>query len=495
MDKFPLRRVEPGDVDPALAGALDWRRLRAVPLRTGNGARAVAVADPTDLPTLDAIRRALGHDVQIYRAHPDDLDLTLSASGLLAGDFAIEQDTHAAEDLAERAAEAPIVNLVNAIIRSALAERASDVHVEALPEGARVMLRIDGLKVPTMNISKTDLLGVTSRIKVMAGMDIAERRLPQDGRIRARDASGELVDIRVSTIPSAFGECVCMRLLRRTPEVHEIDALGMSSRDRAVVEAAIRASWGMILASGPTGSGKSTTLAALIRRIASPAIEILTIEDPVEYHIPEAHQVQINEKAGLTFASALRAFLRHDPDVIMVGEIRDQETAEIATRAAMTGHLVLSTVHTNDAPSVPVRLIDMGVEPFLVASSLTTVIAQRLVRKTCPECGRPARVPPDAAAVLGEQCPPTQMQGAGCAACRGTGYRGRTGIFQVMRVTPEIRALISRGADADTIAKAAARDGTVTLLEDGLRLVREGVTTVQEVMRVATSGVNGGEPR
>lgn len=485
---FPHRRVQPGDIDPRLAALLDWRRLRAVPLRTDNGTPAVAVADPADLPTLDAIRRALGYDLEVYQAPHEDIDFALSSSTLLDGTTTdYETPAGSVEELASRASEAPIVNLVNAIIRDGLAQGASDIHIEATEDGACVMNRIDGVKLQTMRVARGDLPGVITRIKVLASMDITERRLPQDGRIRVRDLSGEPVDIRVSVIPSNHGECACLRVLRKTAQVHDLYELGMSAQDLAKVEQALRLSWGMILACGPTGSGKSTTLSLFLRRVASPERETLTIEDPIEYHIPHAHQVQVNEKAGLTFATCLRGFLRHDPDIIMVGEIRDRETAEIATRAAMTGHLVFSTVHTNDAPTAPVRLVDMGVEPFLVASSLSLVVAQRLVRRVCTECRRQVPVPPALAAVLPGEAPSVQAQGAGCEACRGTGYRGRTAVFQVMRVTPEIRALITRGADADTIAAAAQRDGTRTLLEDGLRLVREGTTTVQEVLRVASA--------
>jgi type II secretory ATPase GspE/PulE/Tfp pilus assembly ATPase PilB-like protein len=492
-----LRRITPGDVDPDLAPLLDWRRLRAVPVRTGNGARAVAVADPQDLPLLDTIRRVLGQDTHFYAVPAEDIELALSSSTLLAGGVAATEDEPAVqapvEELAMRASEAPIVNLVSSIIRDALARGASDVHIEAFQDEALVLSRVDGVKQQVMRIAKSDLPGVITRIKVMAGMDIAERRLPQDGRIKARDASGELVDIRVSTIPSHFGECACLRILRRTADVRDISSLGMSPRDEKVVRRAIGASWGMVLVCGPTGSGKSTTLSVLLRHIASPEKEILTIEDPVEYHIPHAHQVQVNEKAGLTFARALRSFLRHDPDIIMVGEIRDQETAEIATRAAMTGHLVFSTVHTNDAPSAPARLVDMGVEPFLIASSLTAAIAQRLVRRVCPNCASRVPVDPNLAAALEGACPAHQMRGAGCDQCGGTGYRRRAPIWEVLAVTPEVRALINRGADANAIRDVARKQGMTTLIEDGLRLVRQGVTTVEEVIRVASSEGLAGE--
>ena len=486
-DRFPERRVEPGDLDPQLATTLDWRRLNAVPLRSRNGTRAVAVADPSNVVTLDAIRRALGYDVEIYRAPAADITLALETSGLLSGDL-VEDDLQArslAEELANRANEAPVVNLVNLILREGLASGASDIHIEATEDGARVMNRVDGIKLPVMRISRTDHLMVISRIKVLASMDLAERRLPQDGRIRVRDQSGEILDIRVNTIPSNYGECACLRILRREAQVTSLEALGMRPQDLQRVRAALSASWGMVLAAGPTGCGKSTTLSLFLRQVASPERETITIEDPVEYQIPHAHQVQVNEKAGLTFAVALRAFVRHDPDIIMVGEIRDRETAEIATRAAMTGHLVFSTVHTNDAPTAPVRLVDMGVEPFLVASSLTLVVAQRLVRRVCPECSRQVAVPPDLRAALPPETPTSQMQGAGCDRCRGTGYMGRTAIFEVMRITPRIRSLIISRADASEIALAAREDGTRTLVEDGIRLVGKGVTTVQEVLRVA----------
>jgi pilus retraction protein PilT len=360
---------------------------------------------------------------------------------------------------------------------------ASDLH---LTVGVPPTLRVHGKLVPvpgTQPLSRDEVHDMVYDVLTDAQKAKLEERLDLDFSLELEG----LGRFRVNVFFHRLGEGAVFRLI--PSRIKSIEELGLPG----VLEDLSMRERGLILVTGPTGSGKSTTLSVLLRHIASPEKEILTIEDPVEYHIPHAHQVQVNEKAGLTFARALRSFLRHDPDIIMVGEIRDQETAEIATRAAMTGHLVFSTVHTNDAPSAPARLVDMGVEPFLIASSLTAAIAQRLVRRVCPNCASRVPVDPNLAAALEGACPAYQMRGAGCDQCAGTGYRRRAPIWEVLAVTPEVRALINRGADANAIRDVARKQGMTTLIEDGLRLVRQGVTTVEEVIRVASSEGLAGE--
>jgi len=399
----------------------------------------------------------------------------------------VNQDTDEDVDLSAAAEDASIVKFVNQVIAEAIERRATDVHFEPFEDALRVRYRVDGV-LQEANIPpevRQFQPAIVSRLKILSRLDIAEKRLPQDGRIRLKVAGRE-VDVRVSVIPMLHGEAVVLRLLDRTAMLLGLEHLGMSDRDRAIFERLLALPHGIILVTGPTGSGKTTTLYAALSRINDVSRKIVTIEDPIEYHLRGINQIQVSGKAGLTFARGLRSILRHDPDVILVGEIRDRETADIAVQASLTGHLVFSTLHTNDAPGALTRLVDMGVEPYLVASSLETVLAQRLVRLICNNC-RESFVPEDMgtlAAELADDPPRVLYRGAGCRECLGTGYRGRTGIFETMLVTGTIRGMILERASAGQIRKVASQEGMKSLREDGWRLVRSGRTTLEEVLRV-----------
>jgi general secretion pathway protein E/type IV pilus assembly protein PilB len=399
----------------------------------------------------------------------------------------VNQDTDEDVDLSAAAEDASIVKFVNQVIAEAIERRATDVHFEPFEDALRVRYRVDGV-LQEANIPpevRQFQPAIVSRLKILSRLDIAEKRLPQDGRIRLKVAGRE-VDVRVSVIPMLHGEAVVLRLLDRTAMLLGLEHLGMSDRDRAIFERLLALPHGIILVTGPTGSGKTTTLYAALSRINDVSRKIVTIEDPIEYHLRGINQIQVSGKAGLTFARGLRSILRHDPDVILVGEIRDRETADIAVQASLTGHLVFSTLHTNDAPGALTRLVDMGVEPYLVASSLETVLAQRLVRLICNNC-RESFVPEDMGTLAEEFAhdPPRVLyRGAGCRECQGTGYRGRTGIFETMLVTGTIRGMILERTSAGQIRKVAAQEGMKSLREDGWRLVRSGRTTLEEVMRV-----------
>jgi general secretion pathway protein E/type IV pilus assembly protein PilB len=399
----------------------------------------------------------------------------------------VNQDTDEDVDLSAAAEDASIVKFVNQVIAEAIERRATDVHFEPFEDALRVRYRVDGV-LQEANIPpevRQFQPAIVSRLKILSRLDIAEKRLPQDGRIRLKVA-GRDVDVRVSVIPMLHGEAVVLRLLDRTAMLLGLEHLGMSDRDRAIFERLLALPHGIILVTGPTGSGKTTTLYAGLSRINDVSRKIVTIEDPIEYHLRGINQIQVSGKAGLTFARGLRSILRHDPDVILVGEIRDRETADIAVQASLTGHLVFSTLHTNDAPGALTRLVDMGVEPYLVASSLETVLAQRLVRLICNNC-RESFVPEDMGTLAEEfadDSPRVLYRGAGCRECLGTGYRGRTGIFETMLVTGTIRGMILERASAGQIRKVAAQEGMKSLREDGWRLVRSGRTTLEEVLRV-----------
>ncbi|MCI0432562.1 MAG: GspE/PulE family protein [Gemmatimonadetes bacterium] len=409
----------------------------------------------------------------------------------------------ALDDLVSLANEAPIVKIVNLVLLEALEARASDVHVESQGEGLRVRYRIDGLLQDVRTPPPHLAAGIVSRLKIMAELDIAERRVPQDGRIRLRMHDRQ-VDVRVSTLPSLHGESVVLRLLDKERGRIGLEDIGMAPDTLAAFAGAIARPHGIVLATGPTGSGKTTTLYAAIERIRTGREKILTVEDPVEYELSGVTQVQVNEKVGLTFAGALRALLRQDPDIMLVGEIRDHETAEIATHAALTGHLVLSTLHTNDAVSALTRLSDLGIAPFLVASTVEAILAQRLVRRICEACSEPAELSAEEAAALGEADgtgvaealrdgvePGTAtgewsgfQRGRGCLRCRDTGYHGRTGIYELLILDDEIRSRLPSRPMAADLQRHAVDGGMRTLRGDGLRLARAGTTTVSEVMRV-----------
>lgn len=385
-------------------------------------------------------------------------------------------------DLTDDVQAAPAVRLTNSIINQAIATNASDIHIEPFENYVAVRYRVDGVLFESNRIPQSLYSAVSTRIKIMAGMNIAEKRLPQDGRIEL-ETKGRSYDFRVSSLPTVFGEKIVIRVLDRTSFDFTRDKLGFTDSENEIIDKIIRMPYGIVLLTGPTGSGKTTTLYAMLSEVNTPDKNIVTIEDPVEYMLEGINQVQVNTKAGLTFAAGLRSILRQDPDIIMIGEIRDEETAQIAVRAAITGHLVLSTLHTNDAPGAITRLVDMGVEPYLAADAIVAVIAQRLVRKLCPNCRAPYKAEDNDKMILNLDKPVQLYRAVGCPACQNSGYRGRTAIHEVMMVGREHRNIIARGGSAEEIREVAVRQGMVDLYESCRRLVLDGVTTIQEMVR------------
>jgi general secretion pathway protein E len=461
------------------------RQSRFLPLALHDSTLTIAMADPLDFETQAAVRASTGLQVRVaLAAEQDILDAIDRYFGEEQPEAAAEvrEAAEAGEDLEQlrdMASEAPVIRLVNAMIAQAVEKRASDIHIEPFEKEFRVRYRIDGVLYNQAPPPRELKAAIISRVKLMAKLNIAERRLPQDGRIKIR-ILGREIDLRVSTLPTLYGESVVMRLLDRSAgEFYDLTRLGFDDQMLARMEHFTSLPHGIFLVTGPTGSGKSTTLYSALKRINQPDKKIITIEDPVEYQMDGINQIHVNPQIGLTFASGLRHIVRQDPDVIMVGEIRDRETADIAIRAALTGHFVYSTLHTNDAPSAITRLVDMGVENYLITSSLVAVLAQRLVRLICPNCKVPdgVRTTPDGETV---EC----WRGAGCEQCLGSGYLGRIGIFEMMEMNDELRRLIMRNADAAEITAAARRNGMRTLREDGWMKVRQGVTTADEVLRV-----------
>jgi len=479
------------------------RKHEVIPIGRSAGALTLAMVDPTNLAALDDVAFRTGMRVfpvislpsrireAIDGAYADIKNGLASALTEAEASAAADADTRDRVDpnqLRASAEHLPVVRLVNSILLEAVQRGASDIHLEPGEHAVHVRYRLDGVLQDVMNPAKRLEPALVSRVKIMANLDIAERRLPQDGRIKFRDGARD-IDFRVSIIPALFGESVVLRLLDRTSLRLDLTQLGFDGWSLEQFQKAIRSPHGLILVTGPTGSGKSTTLYSALQAVNSADIHILTLEDPVEYNLPRVNQVQVKDEIGLTFAAALRSFLRHDPDVILVGEMRDLETAQIANRAALTGHLVLSTLHTNDAVSTVARLLDMGIPSFLLASSLRLVVAQRLLRKICVECREPQEIDagsltPYAAIPTGGRV--TVFAGRGCAVCNHTGLKGRIAIYEVMPVTNEIKDLIVRGARPVEICKAARDQGMRTLREAGLAKVLEGVTTLEEVLRVTT---------
>jgi general secretion pathway protein E len=463
------------------------RQFRCVPTGFDDSTLVMAMADPLDFETIGAIRHVTGLKVEPALAGEQEILDAIeryysegerqAAAGLEEFNAEADEDL---EHLRDMASEAPVIRLVNAMIGSAVEKRASDIHIEPFEREFRIRYRVDGVLQAQESPPRELKAAIISRVKLMAKLNIAERRLPQDGRIKIRTLGRE-VDLRVSTLPTLYGESVVMRILDRSAgeQFYDLRKLGFTDEMLDRMEYFTQLPHGIFLVTGPTGSGKSTTLYSALKRINLTDRKIITIEDPVEYQMDGINQIHVNPQIGLTFAAGLRHIVRQDPDVIMVGEIRDRETADIAIRAALTGHLVFSTLHTNDAPSAITRLTDMGVENYLITSSLVAVLAQRLVRVICPRCKQPdgERISP-----LGE----TMMtwRGGGCDHCYRTGYRGRVGIFEMMQLNEEIRRLIMANEDASILTTAAKKNGMNTLREDGWDKVRKGISTVDEVMRV-----------
>lgn len=469
-----------------------------LPLREENGVLIVASGRIFDVAGLDELRLATGQEVIPVLAPVPEIDRAIkrllgvgadTLQSMATDDDGVKVIEDASEgiDLTTAAEDASIIRFVNQILAEALELRATDVHVEPFENQLRVRYRVDGMlteaNIPG-NVSKYHA-AIVSRLKILSHLDIAEKRVPQDGRIRVKVAGRE-IDLRVSVIPMIHGEAVVLRILDRGDAMFGMEHLGMSSRDRIAFERVLEMPHGIVLVTGPTGSGKTTTLYAGLSKINDIERKIITIEDPVEYQLRGINQIQVSQKTGLTFAAGLRAILRHDPDVVLVGEIRDRETAEIAVQASLTGHLVFSTLHTNDAPSATTRLTDMGIEPYLIASSVELILAQRLVRVICPKCKTEDHKTDLAKlkAEFGPLVPEQLFIGAGCRACQGTGFRGRTGVFEMMPMSEEIRNLVLERTSTQAMRRIAVDQGMTSLREDGWRLVREGRTTVEEVLRV-----------
>ena len=467
------------------------KRFNAAPIGFDDaGVLMVAMADPSNVLALDDLKLMTGHEVRPVVSSPDDIAGLISRMSRLDDAVAAaveegEEEVGEVTEIRESADDAPVIKLVNSIIAGAVEEGASDIHFEPDGREMRVRFRVDGVLSESTTIPRRMLAGVISRVKIMADLDIAEKRVPQDGRV-SLTVEGHSIDIRVVTMPSAHGEGVVMRILDKEQALISMDQLGMAPETFEPFDRGYRRSYGAVLVTGPTGSGKSTTLYAALNAINDIERKIITIEDPVEYQLPGINQVQVNLKAGLTFAGGLRAMLRADPDVIMVGEIRDAETARIAVESALTGHLVLSTLHTNDAPSAITRLTEMDVEPFLSASAIVCVVAQRLVRTLCTYCKQRALLSVQALEAAGFHAAfdVEAYEPKGCARCGGSGYKGRVGVYEVMEMTEELRTLTVERASADEIRKIAIQQGMRPLRLDGFEKVKNGVTSIAEVARV-----------
>ena len=525
------------EIDPAvikLIPAETAHKYQIVPLSRAGATLTIAMTDPTNVFAMDDIKFMTGYNVEpvvasetavtdaVLRYYPTggakqsapSKAAAQSAPSIAGGPSALDMATKgleemqaladagadvevleelqeiSAEALAKQGEEAPVVRLVNVVLMSAIQKGASDIHIEPYEKELRIRYRVDGILYNIMAPPMKFRDAISSRLKIMAKLDIAEKRLPQDGRIKIRfsdNGAQKEIDFRVSVLPTLFGEKIVMRLLDKDKLMLDMTKLGFEQESLTKFETAILRPWGMVLVTGPTGSGKTNTLYSSISKVNTPETNIMTAEDPVEFNLMGVNQVQIRENIGLNFAAALRSFLRQDPNIILVGEIRDFETAEIAVKAALTGHLVLSTLHTNDAPSTINRLMNMGIEPFLVASSVHLICAQRLVRRVCANCKQPHPTPPPALIHAGftqeEAEKVVPMKGAGCERCNNTGYKGRVGLYEVMEVSEELRELILVGASGLELRRKAVDEGMITLRRSGLRKVMDGMTSVEEVVR------------
>jgi type IV pilus assembly protein PilB len=472
------------------------RRYQALPIGWDNGQLVVAMSDPSNVFAIDDIRTITRATVKTVMATRQSIIDAIEKhnrmdaeadeiSAEASHDFEDEDDLSSVKEVVE---DAPIVKLVNLLISQAVADRASDIHIEPGEKDLRVRYRIDGVLHEKMRPPKNIQAGIISRLKIMADINIAERRIPQDGRVTA-NIGGKPIDLRVATLPTVYGEKVVMRILDKSTSVKTLDDLGFLPETRGRFESSFTKPYGTILVTGPTGSGKSTTLYATLNILNDESKNIITVEDPVEYRLAGINQVQVNNKAGMTFAAALRSILRSDPDIVLVGEIRDKETATIAVEAALTGHLVLSTLHTNDAASTPTRLVEMGVEPFLVATALDAIVAQRLARRLCEKCKEPYTPTMAELETVGwdfgeNETVPQLYRAVGCQACGKTGYLGRFAVHEVLLISEEIERLIVEHAHSEDIKKVAIAQGMLTLRQAGLTQVAAGITTIEEVLRV-----------
>jgi type IV pilus assembly protein PilB len=504
----PAVNLSDYDIDPAVIKVIPQevvQKYQLIPVNRAGATLIVAVSDPSNLFAIEDIKFMTGYNVEMVVASEADIknaiDKNYDQSASLADvigdmDFEDMEIVGDAEEVdinsLERATEdAPVVKMVNAILQDAIRKKASDIHIEPYEKIFRVRYRIDGVLYEVMKPPLKLKNAITSRIKIMSELDIAERRLPQDGRIKIKLGGGKDMDFRVSVLPTLFGEKICMRLLDKSNLQTDLTKLGYEPEALAHFLREIHKPFGMVLVTGPTGSGKTVSLYSALSELNKVSENISTAEDPVEFNFAGINQVQMHEDIGLNFAAALRSFLRQDPDIIMIGEIRDFETAEIATKAALTGHLVLSTLHTNDAPATINRLLNMGIEPFLVASAVNIITAQRLARRVCGECKEPEDIPIQA--LIDAGVPPDEapsivcMRGKGCPVCNNTGYKGRVGFYQVMPMLDEIRELILNGANTAEIKRESMRLGIKTMRQSGLTKLREGVTSFEEVVRVTVA--------
>ena len=506
-DQLNIKQYNPNNysITQSLASILDVdtaRKLQAIPIDRQSGLITVAMTDPMDINALDHIEILADTEVESVICTEQELNLLISTVyGTYAGKGSVMEHIQEMEDLSvveqeqeeartdvsatslqDMAEEAPIIRLVNSILNQAVQEKASDIHLSPEKDYVEIRFRVDGKLHHVPTPPKAMFLSVVSRLKILANLDISISRIPQDGRFTVFVNDRE-INIRVSTIPTVYGENVVLRLLDTSSGIYSLEKLGMAPQDIATIEKMIRMPYGMILCTGPTGSGKSTSLFAMLKIINSPDTNIITLEDPVEYRMEHVRQAQLNKKAGMTFASGLRAILRQDPDVIMVGEIRDSETAGVAVQSALTGHMVLSTVHTNDAAGAITRFIDMGIEPFLVSSVMLVTIAQRLIRKVCPYC-KTAYTPADEEIRfwgLENEKDLHFVYGKGCFQCKDTGYSGRTGLYEVLHINEDVKEMILAGKSAQAITRECARSGQLTTLkQDAAQKVARGITTVKE---------------
>ncbi len=505
---IPAVNLKEFEIDPDVVKLIPEevaRKHMAIPISRSGSTLIVAMADPSNIFAQDDIKFLTGYNVEVvvapensikeaidqYYQGGENIEEVLGDLEDIDIELGEEEEEVNLTDLEKASEEAPVIKLVNLILTDAIKKNASDIHIEPYEKTFRVRYRIDGVLYEVLKPPMKMKNAIISRIKIMSGMDIAERRLPQDGRIKIKLGKDREMDYRVSVVPTLFGEKVVLRLLDKSNLQLDMTKLGFDEDQLKLFKEAITRPYGMVLVTGPTGSGKTTTLYSALSELNKPEVNICTAEDPVEYNLMGINQVQMHEEIGLNFAAALRSFLRQDPDIILVGEIRDFETAEIAVKAALTGHLVLSTLHTNDAPSTINRLLNMGVEPFLVASSVNLILAQRLVRKTCPECKEPVDINPQVLIDMGmdpELAKDTVVyKGAGCYHCNETGYKGRIAVYEVMMLYEELKDMILNGASAAELKREAIRLGMKTMRMSGLEKIRQGVTTPEEVARVTAA--------